>query len=220
MKKNYQGLIMGLSFIAVGILVFLKVTDVIKFNIWDFVFPTILVIIGINALANSRKNVFGYILIVLGLVVFAQRIIGFEFDWIYIVPIILILVGVSFIANMFIGDAGVRPSGNAFILFSGREDKSFEQDFKGSNITCLFGGYELDLREHEFNCDMSFNIITLFGGCDITLPQNVNVIVRPTAIFGGIDDATVNGSDNEFTIRINAVCAFGGIDIKNSKKSK
>ena len=47
------------------------------------------------------------------------------------------------------------------------------------------------------------------------MPQNVNVKVKSTAIFGGVDNKIKNDKqDNIPTIYVNAFCMFGGVDIK------
>ena len=57
--------------------------------------------------------------------------------------------------------------------------------------------------------------LALFGGVDIKLPENVNVETSTLPIFGGTGIAknrTFN--ENNPTVYVNAVCIFGGVDIK------
>lgn len=220
MKKNYQTLLWGLALILLGLGFILRQAGVITFNIWEYIFPVILIFIGLNALANSRKNIVAYVLLFLGGFLIIRNITGFEFNIWYLIAAILILIGIRIITSGFITGGGTRPSGDAFVMFSGRVDKNFTEDYKGSSVTCIFGGYEIDLSEHKFVNDMTFNFFTLFGGSEITVPENVNLIVSPTAVFGGVDNVTHNTNDNEYTVHINAVCLFGGIEINNRKKRK
>ncbi|MFA6860591.1 MAG: DUF5668 domain-containing protein [Clostridia bacterium] len=220
MKKNCQSIIWGLGFIIAGIFLFLDFTNIINVNFFDYFWPAVLIFIGITSLVNSRRNIFSYLLIVVGIFLIVKNIVGFSFNFLYLIPIALVVVGISFFISMITTKPlKVNPSGNAIVVFGGRSDKSFTDDFKGMNINCVFGGYEIDLREHKFVSDMTFNVFTAFGGTDIFVPKNVNIRVNPTAIFGGIDNKTENKNENEFTVTINAFCVFGGVDIANVKKN-
>ena len=55
---------------------------------------------------------------------------------------------------------------------------------------------------------------SIFGGIEIYVPQNVNVKVKSTPIFGGVSNKVRNSKDNTKTIYIEAFCMFGGVDIK------
>ena len=46
------------------------------------------------------------------------------------------------------------------------------------------------------------------------LPDDVNVHVKATPIFGGVSNKLRNHKDNKKTIYIDAFCLFGGVDIK------
>ena len=47
------------------------------------------------------------------------------------------------------------------------------------------------------------------------MPDNVNVKVKSTPIFGGVDNKVrINKGENIPTIYVNALCMFGGVDIK------
>ncbi len=55
---------------------------------------------------------------------------------------------------------------------------------------------------------------SIFGGVEIFVPQDVNVKVKSTPIFGGVSDKSKSSKDNEKIIYIDAFCMFGGVDIK------
>ena len=52
-----------------------------------------------------------------------------------------------------------------------------------------------------------------FGGIDILVPENVNVKLNSSCIFGGVSNKA-SVYENAPTIYINGVCLFGGVDIK------
>ena len=62
---------------------------------------------------------------------------------------------------------------------------------------------------------MFINASAAFGGIDIFLPDNVNVKVKSSAIFGGVSDKKKRPHiEGAKTVYINADTAFGGVDIK------
>lgn len=221
MKKNFQAIIWGAALIVIGIIISLNIAGITNISLWSYILGGGLIVIGINSVVSERKNLFGYFMALIGALIIIRKIFDISFSlFAYALPVILIIAGVSFIVNIFLSKSNVNPSGSAFVIFSGREDKRFPQDYKGSNITCIFGGYDIDLSTHTFTNDINFNIFTMFGGTDITVPKNVNVIIQPTAIFGAVTNVTDNNNDNEFTVYINGLCVFGGIEINNYKRHK
>ena len=57
------------------------------------------------------------------------------------------------------------------------------------------------------------NVTVAFGGVEIKVPDNVQVVNNIPCIFGGTD-VMKNNPGAEHTIYIDGFCAFGGIDIK------
>lgn len=60
------------------------------------------------------------------------------------------------------------------------------------------------------------NASSIFGGTEIYVPENVNIKIKSSSIFGGVSDKRKNTSQDEKnkTIYINATCIFGGVEIK------
>ena len=61
--------------------------------------------------------------------------------------------------------------------------------------------------------DIVINASSIFGGINILVPEDVNVIVKSTSIFGGVTNKKEN-TNSKKNIYINAMCMFGGVDIK------
>lgn len=218
MKKNWQPILWGLTLVVIGIIIFLNIAGVTKINLWSYIIGIVFVIAGASTITNSTKNVFGYFLILLGVFIILKKALSLSFNPLYFVPIVIIVAGISFIFSVFTFKSNVTTSASSFVIFSSREEKSFAPDFKGKSITCIFGGYDIDLRDYTFANDLQFNLFTMFGGVDIIVPENVNLEINPTSIFGGISNSTKNSSNNEYTVYINALCLFGGVSVNNYKR--
>jgi predicted membrane protein len=103
-------------------------------------------------------------------------------------------------------------------VFGGSRRRVDSQDFKGGEVSAVFGGVELDLRPAVIIQDeVVIEADAVFGGVDIQVPENWNVIVEGHGIFGGYDDQTSHTMREDARPRVvvmgNAV--FGGVVIKN-----
>ena len=83
-------------------------------------------------------------------------------------------------------------------------------------MNAVFGSIKFDLRDTKITKDVTINVTSIFGGIELILPDDVNIKVRSTSIFGGVDDKKQKGSLNEDSkvIYVNATCIFGGVEIK------
>lgn len=88
-----------------------------------------------------------------------------------------------------------------------------------SNLT-LFGGTRLDFREATFESDVcEVNILCLFGGVDLQIPDGVSVRNEAIAVFGGSDVKHIAPPQpGAPTIVIKGFVAFGGIDAKGTRR--
>ena len=99
-------------------------------------------------------------------------------------------------------------------VFSGKDVK-VDQKLSDMRIEAVFGGVNLDLRSATLDSDVNIYIESIFGGANVYVPENVEIIVSDSSVFGGV----TNKSAPVFTvgakkIYISAKCVFGGIEIK------
>ena len=106
---------------------------------------------------------------------------------------------------------------NYKFTFSGTEQVILDPVFKGGNIDITFGGMELDLRRTSLaEGDTYLYINVVFGGIEITAPDNWDIEIRQNRFAGGIEDSRVKGLEKDKTRKLIVIakCTFGGIDIK------
>jgi predicted membrane protein len=102
-------------------------------------------------------------------------------------------------------------------VFGGSEHAITSQNFRGGETMALFGGVELDMRQAQISADgCKIHATALFGGVEIIVPDDWNVIITGTPIFGGIDSKSRRKSDAKSgkDIYIHCTVAFGGVEIK------
>lgn len=88
-----------------------------------------------------------------------------------------------------------------------------------SNLT-LFGGTRLDFSEATFEADVcEVNILCLFGGVELDIPDGVAVRNEAVAIFGGTDVKHIAPPQpGAPTIVIKGFVAFGGVDAHGKRR--
>lgn len=103
-------------------------------------------------------------------------------------------------------------------IFSGQNYEKNNETFNGADLTAIFGGVDLDIRNTKIENDARIDAFCLFGGMDIIVGQNVPVKVHSTCIFGGVDNWAQ--TDGYPAIHVYCTCIFGGIDIKFNKNKR
>lgn len=228
--KKFGNLLWGIVFITIGIIIggnSLGITDInIFFDGWWTLFIIVPCFIGIFRENEKTGNVIG-LLIGVALLLACQGILEFDLVWKLILPAILIAIGISFIFKDSINNKiskeinRINKSKNATdkieycATFSGQNIKFDQQEFKGAELTAVFGGVKCDLKNSIINEDVVIETSAIFGGVDIYVPENVNVKVKSVPIFGGVSNKKQdNISGSEHTIYVNATAVFGGVEIK------
>lgn len=225
MKKT-RNVLWGLVFIVIGVIFglnVLEITDIdIFFDGWWTLFIIVPCFIDLFNEEEKTGNIIG-ILIGVVLLLCCQGI--FEFDIVFklMLPVILVIIGISFIfkdtLNKKIKDEmkklNKKNNDEYCATFGGQNLDFSNEEFKGCNISAVFGGIECDLKDSIINEDTIINVSAIFGGVDIKMPKNVKVKVTSTPIFGGVSQKRKNPKDdNVKTIYVNATCIFGGVEIK------
>lgn len=80
----------------------------------------------------------------------------------------------------------------------------------------MFGGIKCDLREAKVEEDVLIRASAIFGGITIFVPEDVNVQVVATSMFGGTDNKKGKKTQDEGrkTIYVESTSVFGGVEIK------
>ena len=89
-------------------------------------------------------------------------------------------------------------------------------------IITIFGGADIDFTDAIFTTpNVTIKILCLFGGDDIYVPENINVVSKAFCIFGGIDNKAPSIASRQApTLTIEGLVMFGGLDIKIKRTIK
>lgn len=223
--------IIGILIVAFGLLYLLRNLDLMDQRTWQTIFswPMLLVAIGIVNLAD-RKTTWGLILLGVGGVFLIDRyMVDFElnkFFW----PAIMILIGIYLIMS----NSGSRifsvfnrlkysSSGSDsdrledIAVFGGSDRRFHSLNFKGGESIAIFGGSKIDLTQCKLAPgENKLEMIAVFGGTTLIVPNDWNVRLNVVPVFGGFTDKRHNlNVDFTKTLVIDGVAIFGGGELKS-----
>lgn len=116
---------------------------------------------------------------------------------------------------------------DVYIFWGGRR-RILSKNFIGGDIVAIFGGFEIDLTQADFPGDqVEIETVAIFGGGELRVPPNWEVIVENVGIFGGTSDRTWHPNSVPAAaapaapaapikrLIVKGVAIFGGLTIKN-----
>lgn len=224
--KKMSNWLWGIFFILVGVIFAINALGVADINIffdgWWTLFIIVPCFIGLFNDEDKKGSIIG--LLIGGLLLLGcLDVIDFDLIWKLMVPIVLVIIGLSFIFkdafNSKIKEEikKLNKSGNKeySATFSGQDLDFSNEEFSGCTLNAVFGGVKCDLREAIIKEDALINASSIFGGITILVPNDVNVKIKSTAVFGGVsDERKKKTKDGQITIYVEATTVFGGIEIK------
>ena len=229
MVSNY---IWGLFLILVGVVLGLNAFGVTNINLFFDGWWTVFIIVpSLNGLIKGEDRTGALIGLIIGLFLLLsfQDVIDFNLIIKLLIPVILVVIGLSIIFKDKVKDVAVkkmekRSNQDADLehtytsTFSEEKINLDNEKIDNCAINSIFGSVSLDLRNSIINEneDVVINNYVVFGGVTIKVPKDVNVVVKTTSIFGGVDNKTGRNKskENNKTIYIKGTILFGGIDIK------
>lgn len=216
----------GIVLIALGIVFGLNALEITHITLFFKGWWTLLIIIpSLIGLTTDKDKLGSLIALAIGVILLAavRDIISFELVSKLALPIILVIIGLVMIfretvqrkITSKVKELSKNDLFSYTATFSGEKVRFPNKEFKGANINAIFGGVDLDLRDSIVSKEAVIQTSAIFGGVDILVPQNVNIVVKSTSIFGGTDNKIKEREKEEQpTIYINAFNLFGGVDIK------
>lgn len=108
-------------------------------------------------------------------------------------------------------------------IFGGGTRKGRWRVRRKINMICVFGGFDLDMTEAIFEGpEIEIKVFAMFGGCDVKLPEGVEIRDNAGGVFGGFE---VKSSGDPVpgapVVTVRGVGIFGGGSFKSiRRKSK
>ncbi len=204
----------GLFFILAGILLFIHISYSVLPD-WLFSFPMIPVCVGIIiGIQTGFKKIFWLAPSIIGIAILLdQEIPGLNLTW-YFTPVILIIIGYLLIRRRSVFNKG---NGNKVgtVVFGGIKKTITEKDFKGIDITCVFGGAEIDLGMADIHGSVVIDLNIICGGAKLIVPPSWTVRSEMKPELGVIQDNRVIKEDSTDPSKVLVLngALLGGIEI-------
>lgn len=223
--------ILGGVLVVIGALLLLGSMDILDVSISHIIFswPFIFTIIGLFILFNTNKKLLGGIFIGIGLFFLIPRIFPYvHYHGGIVFPVILIALGIYIILNHRKKDIS-ESERSGFLkkdliddvsIFGGGNKIVASDNFRGGNITAIFGGSEINLTGCKLaDGDQIIDLLLVFGGTTIVVPRDWNVVVNVTSVLGGFSDKSIRDPgvipDQSRTLYVKGLAMFGGGEVKN-----
>ena len=225
--KDYTKYIIGFLLIFIGLILGLNAFGITNINLFFSGWWTLFIIIpSLVGLINDKEKTSSLIFLIIGVWLFlAERdLIEYELLIKLLLPVILISIGLLLVFKDVLSinvkeikkiNANNKESNNYIAVFGSQDLKFEDEKVENLDLKSLFGGIKLDLRDARIEKDIVINTLSVFGGIDIYVPDDVKVKVSSTPFFGGVEvKREKQSSKKEITIYLNSVCIFGGVDVK------
>lgn len=241
-RISFRLILLAMLMLVGGTSMLLSNLELIEFDVQKYVFTwqSAIIALGLFYWAGSfRSNWFGgSILISIGTIFLLDKIYGETLSISSILwPVIIMIIGLAILLKVLLPKSKKYAScysgvfdGNSYSknddileedrIFGGGNIQVLSQNFKGGNLSYVFGGGDIDLREAKLaEGNNIMKIDCVFGGVKLKVPENWDISVESSGVFGGFNDARVRVSpenidkSRKLIIKIEAV--FGGGEIVN-----
>ena len=209
---------------------------------WLFTWKFVLIAIGLVIAVKHRMRHPGWLLILIGggllLSDFYPELQFRQYIW----PVVIILFGLVIMFkprrrfhrmryhrahwrkhHMRCMPGTEQPSKEDFIdstaFMAGVKKNVVSKNFKGGDITNVFGGTELNLMQADFDGRATLEVTQVFGGTTLIVPANWEIRSELVTVFGSVEDKRpvqpVTGDGNSKVLLLTGTTFMGGMEIRS-----
>ncbi len=232
--SNLARIIIGLLFLALGVLLLMKLTGVVVYlPLPDFLlsWQMILIVLGIILIASRENSTTGLVLLFIGAFFMARSHFGVDFRMLIrtAIPLLLVLGGVVLLfPRLFFKKKGRSPEKridqaedlDVVNVFAGGTRLIESEAFRQGEVTCVFAGADLNFKNAGLDQNGAvIQLSSLFSGCNVFVPEDWEVKTEVTTIFAEVSDKRLkqpDHTDHKKVLYIRGVLLFSGLDIKTA----
>jgi predicted membrane protein len=195
--SNQRNLIAIILIVFAGVLFVNNVMDLNLFNFFRNWWPLVIIVLGLSHMLSAHGNKkMGLVFLIVGIIFQLSTLNRLNFTFFDLFwPAILLIIGINLLSRNSSFNKTSRQTVtesdylDLFTIFSGAKNSYSSTDFKGGNLTAMFGGMEVDLSNIQTKeKEVTLHITAMFGGIDVVPPKGWKIITRGTPLFGGFDD--------------------------------
>ena len=208
----------GLVLLALGVFGILDAAGVAGFGAtvgqW---WPVAIIGLGLAAMWSQRRVTFGpVVLTVIGMALLAGQLQWTDKDLFW--PTLLLLCGVALLAGLRHRKQPQLSRGESMVVLGGAKAVDRSEHFRHADVSAVFGGSTLDLRNAHIDDQATVDAFALFGGVDVLVPKDWRIDLGGMPIFGGYEDKTAGDGtlpSDAPLLKVNATAVFGGVKVAN-----
>jgi predicted membrane protein len=219
----------GLIILAVGIGLLLSNLGILNYEIKRYIlrWEMILIAMGLIFIVSRESKVPGIILLTIGAVLYSRDFLNLNFNfWQIFWPAMLILAGILILFRKSIDPPNWEKKSidtddiiDEIAVFGGADKTIMSQNFKGGKILAVFGGSSFNMSRAKLAPGKNYiEVLAIFGGMKLIVPEDWNVKISAVSIFGGFTDKhriQSYTSNPESELVIKGVVIFGGGEIRS-----
>lgn len=107
-------------------------------------------------------------------------------------------------------------------IFGGGTRKGRWRVRRKTRMICVFGGFDIDMTEATFEArEVEIQVFALFGGCDVKVPDGVELRDNTGGVFGGFEVRTDDDPIPDApVVTVRGVGIFGGGSFKTVRRRR
>lgn len=232
-RENKKRVLVGIIIMLAGTTILLKNFGIYNDFINEYIFrwEMILIAIGIvNIVAHGGRGP-GFVFLIAGSVFIAKDYLDLPKInfWQLFFAFLFILAGIFMIFRRK-GHYECRRSDRTtsdldsideVAVFGGGDRTIVTENFKGGKVLAIFGGSNFNLIRSKLSPGKNYlDILIVFGGMKLVVPEDWNIKIEAVSIFGGFTDkhrvsTPVSHSEGNPELIIKGLVIFGGGEIKS-----
>jgi predicted membrane protein len=225
-QRSNKRALLGLVLVLVGVVVILANFNLFPFGLRPVLFSwqALLIILGVFFLLSREGRTAGLVLILVGGIFMIPRVLhGIPLGWHELFwPALLLGLGAILILRGVSRKHEPIEDGPDYIddmsIFGGGDRIISSQNFKGGRVTAIFGGSKYNMINARLAKGRNvIDIFTVFGGCKFIIPEDWDIKIDVSSVFGGFSDKrSVRRDvprDPSKELIIKGVAIFGGGDV-------
>jgi predicted membrane protein len=213
-------LVLGLAIMLAGLVLALDSLGVMDARFVFRLWPLILIAVGVAKWQSAYQRSSAFVWIVAGVALLLMTVGRMPASRLWAAALFFIGANIAWRAlrpTVPKGCDDPESHVNMTAILGGAKAVSHATDFHGGQAVATLGGCEIDLR-HASIAEGSEAIIDTFafwGGIEIKVPEDWQVVNRGNAFLGGFEDKTrpIPGATKRLIVTGTAI--MGGVEVKN-----
>jgi predicted membrane protein len=213
-------LVLGLSIMLAGLVLALDSLGLLDAGFVFRFWPLILVAVGIVKWQTPNQSSSAFVWIVAGIALLFMTVGRMPASRLWAAALFFVGANIAWRAlRPPVPRGGGEPASyvNLTAVLGGAKAVSHATDFRGGQALATLGGCEIDLRHASLpeGGEAIIDTFAFWGGIEIKVPEDWQVVNRGSAFLGGFEDKThpVPGATRRLIVTGTAI--MGGVEVKN-----